>query len=122
MFNLPLIMREDLAALVKDPQIKALLLLPDQELQEELDRMGQQLRARGVPVGVVVAYQALAPLLWEADAVRAYHLQKGSSEIMMALPEVASVQEALELAQVDYRLTVPEERRLRRLLLDSPNK
>ena len=121
MFSLPLRIREEIAELVKDAQIKALLMLPEQELQEELDRMGRQLRAQAVTVNVVTAYQALAPLLWEAEAVRAYRARTGSSEIAQALPELASVQEAMESAQVDYRLTPPEQRRLHKLLSDRPS-
>ena len=121
MFQLPERMRRELATLVKDPQIKALLMLPEQELQQALDAMAQKLRTRGLEWPVIAAYQALAPLLWENVAVLAYRAQTGASGTAAALPDLGTVDEALNVALVDYRLNPQQQRQLRKLLSDRPD-
>ena len=121
MFNLPMRMRLDLAELVQNSMIRDLLRLPENDLQASLDRMGRQLRMNGQTPSVVAAYQALAPLLWEAEAVRAYRARTGSSQVANALPELANLEEALDLAQVDYRLSPREHKSLRKLLENRPD-
>lgn len=116
MFQLPTRMRRDLSKLAKTPLMKDLLAMEPEELQQNLDQLARQLRAQGHSPVVAAAYQAVGPLLLEADAVRAYRAQAGSSDVMKALPEVTTVSEAMRIARADWPMDAKEERALKRLL------
>lgn len=118
MFNLPTPMRKAIAALpeIEEPQIKALLELEPEPLQAALDKMARQLKARGNSPLVVAAYQALAPLLRENKAVKAYQAKTGSSEAARALVDLNSAEEAVALATQEYRLDSKEQAQLLKLM------
>lgn len=119
MFFLPLKMRQEIAALpeMEDPMLKEMLLLEPEDLQASLDRMGRQLKARGMSPLVILAYQTLGPAMRENRAVLAYRAQTGSSEVANAIPDLASVDEAVNLAVQEWRLNPREQAQLRQLLL-----
>lgn len=101
---------------LEDKQIKALLELEPEALNQALDKMARQLQARGNSPLVVAAYQALAPVLRENKAVLAYRAKTGSSETANALPDLATAQEAVDLATREYQLNSKEQAQLFKLM------
>lgn len=89
--------------------------------QEDLDRALANEAAKVAELAgsevVAAAYLAVMPLLWEAQAIRAWTQEAGPNA---ALPPVETVAGALALAQGDYPLTPGEVGILRELLLVEP--
>ena len=118
MFNLPTRMRREIAARpeMEDRAIKYMLKMEPEPLQQLLDEMGNKLEQRGFGPSVIVAYQALGPLLRENRAVMAYRAQTGNSETANALPDLANVTEAVDLATLEWHLDDKEQQQLQELL------
>lgn len=119
MFNLPTRMRREIAARpeIADQAIKQMLEMEAEPLQQLLDAMGDKLEKQGFGPTVIVAYQALGPLLRENRAVLAYRAQTGNSETANALPDLASVTEAVDLAVLEWHLDDQEQQQLQELLM-----
>lgn len=86
---------------------------------EEMNREGAALTATGLPNPVVLAYQTVAPLLLETEAISRYIAATGRWDLRNALTEVNTIGEALMVAGADIQpdsLTPPEEEQLRQLL------
>jgi hypothetical protein len=96
---------------------RAVLPLPQDELEDEMATEAAELRKAGEAPRVIVAFQTVRPLLLEQQAI--YKLKGGNPELEGVLPEVFTVDEALHLAVREFSLTAPEVRRLRRLLTSS---
>lgn len=101
---------------LRNPSFRQLMSLPQDEMLTELDAQASQLEANGVPVSVINAYQQIAPLLAENEAISAYINQTGSSELRQALPEVLNAPEALAIADKDSPLSDPERAQLLKML------
>jgi len=101
---------------IKNPDLKQLLAMDDETLEEELDQRGERLTASGYPNKAVQAYQDLAWLLAEREAVQAYVRTAGNTELIRILPDLATVEETLEAARMEYRLDGVSLMKLRILL------
>lgn len=71
-----------------------------QEAAEEmLDELGAKMAG---DVELVLEYQTVAPLLFERKALA--HVRRKNPSLAGALPEVANLMEALEMARAEYML------------------
>jgi hypothetical protein len=70
-----------------------------------LSRQAKELATQGVPNKVLLAYQTMGPLLIENIAISEYIMATEHLELRSCLPEIVSVQEAILVADAEYRLT-----------------
>lgn len=82
-----------------------LMAMDQPQLDAALEQQAQALREDGKPEAVISAYQALMMPLAEQEAISRYINQTDSLALRQALPDVASAEEALQLAANDYPLT-----------------
>ncbi|MCB2022339.1 MAG: hypothetical protein KDG44_16205, partial [Burkholderiaceae bacterium] len=78
------------------------------------------LEAAGYDPVVVVAYQTVAPLLAENEAISAFVTSQGSLMLRSLLPEVTTVQEALRIAQADRPMSKKQTLQLSKMLHKLP--
>ena len=72
--------------------------------------------AMGADNQTVLAYRLTAPLLMETEAISAYIVETQNEMLRSSLPELNSVNEAVELATMEYRLNQSQQEKLRQLL------
>ena len=72
--------------------------------------------AMGADNQTVLAYRLTAPLLMESEAISAYIVETQNEMLRSSLPELNSVNEAVELATMEYRLNQSQQEKLRQLL------
>jgi hypothetical protein len=75
--------------------------MTDDERLAFLDLEAKALLRAGFTARTVLAFQTLAPLLHEGDAIRAYLAITGCHSLVAALPEVLDVREAVAIALRD---------------------
>ncbi len=121
MFNLPHKNRLELAEYVQSPQIKQILELPEPLLQKFLTKQVSDLERKKVPRRVALAYQLTAPFLLENRSILTFLAVPANSSLSPALPDVATPDEALQLAQQEYQLLPQEVKKLRPLLVSLVN-
>jgi len=97
-------------------EMKALFSLSPEEIDAALDAQADEMESAGEPDSVILAYQLVAPLLFEREAIQAFVLSTESFGLRAALPEILSVDEAVRIATMEYRLTDHEMVRLQNLL------
>ncbi|AXK39963.1 hypothetical protein [Crenobacter cavernae] len=102
---------------LSNPSLRQLFAMDQDALTQALDAQAQALEASGVPNRVIVAYQTMAPLLAESEAISAYIVQTDNWSLRQALPEVLSAEEAVAIANLDRPMSSSEQRRLLDLLL-----
>lgn len=91
-------------------------LEPDQlpvKLDELVDKPLAQL---GADNKVTLAYRLVAPLLVETEAISSYLEETQQQTLRQSLPELTSVNEAVILASMEYRLTPSQQQKLSQLL------
>lgn len=101
---------------IKHQSLKYLMSMPQDEMDETLQGQASQLEQNGASDSVINAYQTLAPLLAENQAISAYIEKTGNSDLRKALPEVISAPEALAVANQDYQLSEAEQQQLLKML------
>ena len=107
-----------IAPTAKHPVWQRLMAMDAEAMGNEMERQFLQMQAQGVDDLVALAYQELAPLLQERQAVQAFSAM--NPQYREALPEVLSVNEAILLAVRDHHLKVSQTRELRKLLAEPP--
>ena len=110
MFQLPLKYRKELAELpeIKSPKIRKLLRMSDEALDETLAVSTKKLKEAGHSDRVVRAYQTVAPLMLENKAILKFLRIPGNWDLSSVLKDVATPQEAANLAVLEYRLSIKE--------------
>lgn len=91
-------------------------LEPDQlpaKLAEMVDRPAEE---AGADNETVLAFRLVAPLLVETEAISSYLEETRQSILRASLPEINSVNEAVMLASMEYRLTPSQQKMLTKLL------
>ena len=101
---------------MKQEAFKALFKMTPESLDLALDEQAERLTKAGYEDKVILAYQAVAPLLLENRAISAYSLKTDNLALRQALPEITTVAEAVLIAQKEYRLTVKQNQSLQQLL------
>ena len=96
------------------PSFERLMKMNDEQILQALDEQAKVLEARGVPDSVIVAYQRLAPLLAENEAISRYINRTGNTSLREALPEILNAEEAVVIATQDRPLSKSEQK----ILLD----
>src|SRR5690606_18379127 len=80
-----------------NPSFERLMKMNDEQILQALDEQAKVLEARGVPDSVIVAYQRMAPLLAENEAISRYINRTGNTSLRDALPEIRSEEHTSEL-------------------------
>lgn len=93
---------------------KRLFRLSQEQQNDLLDREANVLQQQGHSQKAVRAFQEVAPLLGERQAIARF-VKKNPGQ-RQALPEVNSLQEAVMLASQSHLLTTPQQRELENLL------
>jgi hypothetical protein len=93
---------------------KRLFHLNQDQLTIALDLEAKRLKDRGYDPAVILALLVVGPLFVERDAIR--HYVAKHSQYRHALPEVNSIQEAVILADLEYELTLTQQKELDYLL------
>jgi hypothetical protein len=95
----------------KNPAWKLRMELNQEQLNEEVDRIGAQLRARGFDNGsVILSYIQMAPLLHERVAINKYLATH--PQFRSAFPKVETLKDAVMIAIQERRLNQDEVRSL----------
>lgn len=101
---------------LRNPSFKILMAMPQDEMTAALDQQATALEQNGTPDSVINAYQQMAPLLAENEAISAYINQTGNSDLRAALPEVLNAPEAVAIAAQERPLSKSEQETLLQLL------
>lgn len=102
---------------LKTDWAKQMFPLPQDEMERALSREEKALSRKDRPM-VVSAYLMVMPLLWEREAIAQFKAEH--PELIDALPDVESVQEAVMLASQEFPLDERQQARLSRLLQTPP--
>lgn len=95
-----------------NPSFQKLMQMTQEQLTQALESQAKVLEARGVPDSVIVAYQRLAPLLAENEAISRYINRTGNTSLREALPEILNAEEAVVIATQDRPLSKSEQKTL----------
>ena len=101
---------------MKQETLKTLFKMTPESLDLALDEQAERLTKSGHEDKVILAYQTVIPLLLENQAISAYLIKTDDLALRQALPEIQTVNEALLVAQKEYRLTVKQNQSLQQLL------
>ena len=103
---------------LKHPRIRELMKLGPDELPKRLDQIAADQESKGALPRTTLAYSTVLPLLLENEAISRYVQMKDSDSLRGSLPEVTSMDEAVYLATLEYRLTEAEQENLKELLTE----
>lgn len=95
---------------------KLIMSMTQDEMLEALNQQAEALAQNGVPDSVINAYQTMAPLLAENEAISAYINKTDNSNLRAALPEVLNAPEAVAIAEQDRPLSEAEQQLLLEML------
>lgn len=101
---------------LRNPSMKVLLPMSQPEMDKVLEQQAKALEKSGQPDSVINAYQQMAPLLAENEAISSYINQVGNSDLRSALPEVLTAPEAVAIASQERPLSKSEQTQLLNLL------
>jgi len=96
------------SGMIKDPKIKTLMELGQQQLSEKLEKQADMLEKEGYTDSVIMAYQTVMPLLVEGPAIHAWVSEQNRPDLLAAFPKVNTVYEATHLVVKEYTLGVEE--------------
>lgn len=92
---------------------------PDQQMQA-LDKLQHKLeREDKASTRTILAYTLTAPLLLENVAISKFIQESPRDNLRLSLPELTTIQEAVDLATAEYQLSAKEQRHLRALLREA---
>lgn len=101
---------------LENPAFQKLMTLDQDQLTQALEDQAKALETNGVPDSVIVAYQTMAPLLAESQAISRHINQTGNTQLRDALPEVLNADEAVVIASRDRVLSKSEQQTLLHML------
>lgn len=101
---------------LQNPSMKELFPMNQAQLDAALASQAQAMSTAGQTDSVINAYQLMAPLLAENQAISAYINQTGHSDLRSALPEVLNPSEATAIATQENPLSASEQAALLNLL------
>lgn len=87
-----------------------------QEMADLQDREYAELKKQGVDPQIARALLTVKPLMLEARAISGFLTEMNRPDLRMALPDVPTPQDAMELAMLECRLTPAQGMALLRLL------
>ena len=118
MFRIDSHVWNQIAPMAQHPEWRRRMAMDNEALNQEMDRLGQALRAQGAETPVVLGYAEVAPLLQERAAIQTF-LAK-NPQYRQALPDVKTANEAILVAMKEHNLTASQTRTLRQLLEITP--
>lgn len=95
---------------------KSLMEKDQAQLTDQLGKLEIELERKGADAQVTRAYLLVAPLLRETVAISRFVEAQGSPGLRSCLPEVTSINEAVALATLEYRLKPSQQTQLAKLL------
>lgn len=101
---------------LRNPSFKLLMAMSQDKMTEALAGQATALEQAGHPASVINAYQQMAPLLAENQAISSYINQTGNSDLRAALPEVLNAPEAVAIASQERPLSKNEQETLLQML------
>lgn len=101
---------------LQNPSMQQLFPMSQPDLDAALASQAQALTKAGKTDSVINAYQQMAPLLAENEAISEYINQTGNSDLRSAMPEVLTAPEAVAIASQDRPLSKSEQSTLLTLL------
>lgn len=101
---------------LRNPSFKLLMAMSQDKLTEALAEQATALEQAGHLASVINAYQQMAPLLSENEAISSYINQTDNSDLRAALPEVLNAPEAVAIASQERPLSSSEQSELLKLL------
>ena len=104
---------------LKHSQMRELMEMDPDKLPQRLDQLALEQEAQGADPRATLAFATVAPLLLENEAISRYVQMKDNDSLRGALPEIVTMDEAVSLATLEYRLTEPEQTSLRKLLIEA---
>lgn len=94
-----------------------LFRMKDEELEQGIETLvDKPAEAAGADNRTVLAYRLTAPLLVENEAISSFLQETRQISLRTSLPELNSVNEAVILASMEYRLTRSQQAKLKHLL------
>lgn len=99
-----------------NPAMQTLMGLSQQELDEAMRWQAQLMEKAGQTDSVINAYQRVAPLLAEHQAISAYINQTDSLSLRSAMPEILTPAEGVAVANLEMPLSASEQQQLSALL------
>ena len=118
MYHVPMQVWNEIAKgqALSQPWATLFRMTPDQ-LPRGLEKLvDEPIEALGADNRTVLAYRLVAPLLIENEAISAFVLEDNRPDLRTAMPELISVNEAVSLASLEYRLTPLQQKNLTQLL------
>jgi hypothetical protein len=97
---------------------RQMFVLDGPGLLDALSDQAKSLGAQGVPNKVVLAYQTVGPLLSENLAISEFIMTTERLDLRACLPEIVSIEEAILVADAEYRLAEDEKDCLCKLIAD----
>lgn len=91
--------------------------LPADDLARALEAEEARLAEEAGSAVVAAAYLTVMPLVWEAEAIRAFQEEHGPTG---SLPMIETAQEAAVIASADFPMTADQIRTLRSMLETKP--
>lgn len=97
---------------------KAIFPLPPEQMAKALDREETKLMKLVQDSSIVAALIKVGPLLWEHLAISKF--LEAQPNLASAMPAIETINEAVETAALDYRLSSIQRKKLARLLRQPP--
>ena len=101
---------------LSEPWATLFRLEPEQLPQKLAELVDKPLAQLGADNRVTLAYRLVAPLLVETEAISSYLVETQQPMLRASMPELTSVNEAVTLASMEYRLTPSQQQKLSQLL------
>lgn len=101
---------------LKTTWAEKLFAMDQDELNEAMESQAQALEVSGVPDPVALAYQKIAPVLAEQEAITAFIEETGSMTLRASLPDVTTADEAVMVMTEEHRLTPEQAEQLHAML------
>lgn len=119
MYQVPMRFWNEIAATQKlrHQSFKQLMALSEHDMLSTMDKRAKRLAECGIPDAVINAYERIAPLLAEHEAISRYIEHTGRHELRNALPEILSVKEAVSMASSENWLDAREKEVLMAMLV-----
>ena len=106
---------------IRHAKLRELMRLGPDELPAAIDQLAAEQESAGALPRATLAFATVAPLLLENVAISRYIQMKDNDLLRGAMPEVVTMDEALSLATLEYRLNEAEQTNLKSLLTEFSN-
>ncbi len=99
-----------------NPFWREVMAAPPEEMEAAVARVDALAQRSTQDNRVILAHRLVAPLLVENEAISGFLMETQQGALRASLPEVISMNEAISLASMEYRLEPRQAAQLRRAL------